>query len=89
MSNDPTMAQARAMADQQLAHVTTVLNERVQVARGQLATRSATDVWAIIGTDILGQIDVVGQTEETGRAEQFAIEMLAAAIVRLAQSSAD
>ncbi|MGV9840045.1 hypothetical protein ACWDUL_38430 [Nocardia niigatensis] len=79
MPDKYVLAQARAMADQQFAHVMATLDERVNIARGLLTTRTAADAWAIIGTDLITHADA------TNRTQQFAIEMLAAAIVTLAQ----
>lgn len=71
---------ALAAADRQLAHVQTSLDRLVGEARDALAEYGdGTTAWAAIGTKVAKQLDC------TSRYQQFAVEMLAAAVIRLAQ----
>ncbi|WP_040793229.1 hypothetical protein [Nocardia paucivorans] len=79
MSDDHMLTQARALADQQFAHVMATLEERVNAARDLLATHDSTEAWALIGNDIIAQTGVMTRTQK------FVMEMLSAAIVTLAQ----
>ena len=77
--NEALLAGVRARADRQLAGVRVGLASQVEQARGMLAGGlDETDVWAVLATRIATELDC------TGKYQQFAVEMLAAAAIRIA-----
>lgn len=78
---DATYTGALAAADQEYTHVTDTLATAANQARGLLASaNSPTEAWATLSTQIARQLDC------TNKRQLFACTMLAAAVIRLAQT---
>lgn len=79
MRHTPKIVAARAAADRQLAHVDGGVDELVATARALLRTQDRTDTWAQMAVRVAARLDCAD------RRPQFAVEMLVAAVLRLAE----
>lgn len=74
------IAAARAAADQQMALVDSRVTKQVVRARAMLPAAARTDVWSVLVTNFAAAFDC------RSKRQHFAAEMLASAVLRLAET---
>lgn len=79
--NDADLTRALAAADQQYTLVKDTLGKAIDRARELLATYGETESWSLLGMEMKRQLDL------DTKYQQFAGEMVAAAAIRIAQST--
>lgn len=79
MASDDDLTTARAAADQQMAHVDGSMTKLVARARAMLAKGvGRTETWTLLSVYVANQLDC------RSAEQKFAAQMLAAAVLRLA-----